>query len=145
VGGVGFLGAEWLALARELFGNVGACEGATARIQRVVTGAPGGDVVLMLTFEDGRLVDAARAVGDAPDPDAELTITTTYPDTLLLASGDLDLSVAVMQGRAKVAGSMGALLAILPATRSREFRAARAALHERTADPREAGDAAGAG
>jgi putative sterol carrier protein len=101
----------------------------------VVTGAPGGDVVLTLTFEDGRLVDAARAVGHAPDPDAELTITTTYPDTLLLASGDLDLSVAVMQGRAKIAGSVGALLAILPATRSREFRAARAALQERTADP----------
>jgi len=135
VGGVGFLGAEWLALARELFGNVGPCAGATARIRRVVTGAPGGDVVMTLTFEDGRLVDAARADGDAPDADGELTITTTYADTLLLASGDLDLSVAVMQGRAKVAGSMSALLAILPATRSREFRAARAALHERTATP----------
>jgi hypothetical protein len=133
-----------LALARELFGNVVPSGGETARIQRVVIGALGGDVVLTLRFEDGRLVDATRAVGDAPDPDAELTITTTYPDTLLLASGGLDLSVAVMQGRAKVAGSMGALLAILPATRSREFRAARAALHERTADPREAGDAGGA-
>jgi SCP-2 sterol transfer family len=145
VGGVGFLGAEWLALARELFGSVAPCPGATARIRRVVTGAPGGDVVLTLTLEDGRLVDAARAVADPPDPGAELTITTTYADTLLLASGDLDLSVAVMQGRAKVAGSMRALVAILPATRSREFRAARAALHERTADPGEAGDAGGAG
>jgi len=142
VGGVGFLGAEWLALARELFGNVAPFAGATARIQQVVTGAPGGDVVLTLTFEDGRLVDAARADGHDPDPNAELTITTTYADTLLLASGDLDLSVAVMQGRAKVAGSMGALLAILPVARSREFRAARAALHERTADP---GDASRAG
>jgi SCP-2 sterol transfer family len=142
VGGVGFLGAEWLALARELFGNVAPVAGATARIQRVVTGAPGGDVVLTLTFEDGRLVGAARADGHEPDPNAELTITTTYADTLLLASGDLDLNVAVMQGRAKVAGSMGALLAILPVTRSREFRAARAALHERTADP---GDASSAG
>ena len=142
MGGVGFLGAEWLALARELFGNVAPVAGATARIQRVVTGAPGGDVVLTLTFEDGRLVDAARADGHDPDPNAELTITTTYADTLLLASGDLDLNVAVMQGRAKVAGSMGALLAILPVTRSREFRAARAALHERTADP---GDASRAG
>jgi hypothetical protein len=138
---VGFLGAEWLALARELFGNVVPCAGATARIQRVVTGAPGGDVVLTLRFEDGRLVDASRADGHDPAPDAELTITTTYADTLLLASGDLDLDVAVMQGRAKVAGSMGALLAILPLTRSREFRAARAALHQRTADPGDAGDA----
>ena len=80
-------------------------------------------------------MDAALADGDEPDPDAELTISTTYPDTLGLASGDIDLSVAVMQGRAKVAGSMRALLAILPVTRSRDFRAARATLHERTAAP----------
>jgi SCP-2 sterol transfer family len=133
MGGVAFLGAEWLALARELFGNLAPRPGATARVQRVVTGAPGGDVVFVLAFEDGRLVDAAAlADGSEPDPDAELTITTTYDDTLAVASGDLDLSVAVMQGRAKVAGSMGALLAILPVTRSRDFRAARAALHERT-------------
>jgi hypothetical protein len=135
VGGVAFLGAEWLALARELFGNVAPCPGATARVQRVVTGAPDGDVVLTLGFEDGRLVEAARAEGSEPEPDAELTITTTYADTLALASGDLDLSVAVMQGRAKVAGSMSALLAILPVTRSRDVRAARAALHARTAAP----------
>jgi len=135
VGGVAFLGAEWLALARELFGDVAPCRGATAQVQRVVTGAPDGDMVFTLAFEDGRLVDATPADGDQPDPDAELTVTTTYADTLALASGDLDLSVAVMQGRAKVAGSMSALLAILPVTRCRDFRAARAALHERTAAP----------
>ena len=135
MGGVGFLGAEWLALARELFGSLAPAPGATARIHRVVTGAPDGDVLFTLTFEDGRLLDAVLVAGHEPDPDAQLTITTTYADTLLLASGDLDLNVAVMQGRAKVAGSMGALLAILPVTRSREFRAAQAALHERTAAP----------
>jgi SCP-2 sterol transfer family len=135
VGGVAFLGAEWLALAHDLFGELAPRPGASARVQRVVTGGPGGDVLFRLVFEGGRLVDAALAGGDEPDPDAELTITTTYDDTLALASGDLDLSVAVMQGRAKVAGSMGALLAILPVTRSRDFRAARAALHERTVTP----------
>jgi SCP-2 sterol transfer family len=140
VGGVVFLGAEWLALARELFANVAPAPGVTARVQRVVTGAPGGDVVFTLAFEDGRVVDAALAGGSEPDPDAELTITTTYADTLALASGELDLNVAVMQGRAKVAGSMRALLAILPVTRSQGFRAARATLHERTAAPVDAAD-----
>ena len=135
MGGVAFLGAEWLALARELFGDVAPCPGATARVQRVVTGAPDGDVVFTLAFEDGRLVDATPADGDQPDPDAELTVTTTYADTLALASGDLDLSVAVMQGRAKVAGSMSALLRSFRSRVSRDFRAARAALHERTAAP----------
>jgi SCP-2 sterol transfer family len=135
VAGASFLSAEWLALARELFADLPYRPGATARIQRVVTGGPEGDVVFTLAFEDGRLVDAAPAPQPAPDPDAEVTITTTYADTLLLASGDLDLNVAVMRGRAKVAGSMRALLAILPATRSREFRAAQAELHGRTAAP----------
>jgi SCP-2 sterol transfer family len=135
VSAVSFLGAQWLALARALFGDMPPRQGATARIQRVVTGAPDGDVVFTLAFEDGRLLDAALAAGHDPDPDAELTITTTYADTLLLASGDLELAVAVMQGRAKVAGSMSALLAILPVTRSREFRAAVGTLHGHTAAP----------
>ena len=87
MGGVAFLGAEWLALARELFGDVAPRPGATARVQRLVTGAPGGDVVFTLAFEDGRLVDAALADGDEPDPDAELTISTTYPDTLSCRDG----------------------------------------------------------
>jgi hypothetical protein len=122
-----------LALVRQLFGHLPARPGATARIQRVVSGAPDGDVVLELTFEDGRLVGADIAPGSVLDPDGAVTITTTYPDTRLLASGELDLSVAVMQGRAKVAGAMDRLFAILPVTRTREFRAALATLHERTA------------
>jgi len=135
VAGVDFLSAEWLALARELFGGLPPRSGASARIQHVVSGAPGGDVAFDLTFEDGRLVDATPAPGAAPGPGAELTITTTYPDTRCWASGDLDLSVAVMRGQAKVAGAMGALLAILPVMRTPEFRTALAALHERTVPP----------
>ena len=133
--GVEFLSAEWLASARELLGGLPPRPGASARIQHIVSGGPGGDVVLDLTFEDGRLMDASLVPGATPDPAAELTITTTYPDTLRWASGDLDLSVAVMRGQAKVAGAMGALLAFLPVTRTPEFRTALAALHERTVPP----------
>lgn len=133
--GVTFLSRDWLALACQLFGKLPTRPGASARLQHVVGGAPGGDVVLELTFEDGRLVRGDIAPGPVPDPDAALTITTTYPDTQLLVSGDLDLSVAVMQGRAKVAGAMDRLFAILPVMRTPEFRAALATLDERTAPP----------
>jgi hypothetical protein len=37
-----------------------------------------------------------------------------------------------MQGRAKVAGDVGKLLALLPLTRTPRYRSALAALHERT-------------
>jgi|SRR5918994_870740 putative sterol carrier protein len=108
-----------------------------ARVQLVVTGVPAGDLVFGLTFEDGRLADAClRSESGSEvgaDAAAEVTITTTVDDFRLLATGDLDLNVAVMQGRAKVAGPTAPLLAALPLTRTPEFRSALAALQEQTA------------
>jgi hypothetical protein len=100
-------------------------------LRHVATGGPTGDLVFALTFEDGRLTDATVRLDADPVPDAEVTVTTPYDDVRLLAAGGLDLSVAVMQGRAKVAGSTAALVAALPATRGREFRGALAALLDR--------------
>jgi SCP-2 sterol transfer family len=104
-------------------------------LQHVATGGPAGDRVFALTFEDGRLTDTAVRPDTEPDPDAEVTVTTPYDDVRLLAAGDLDLSVAVMQGRAKVAGSTAALVAVLPATRGGEFRSALSVLLDQADAP----------
>lgn len=133
---VTFLSEEWAEHCRELFADLPARPGATARVAHVVTGAPQGDVVVGLVVDDGRVASAAigpLAAADTGPDTADLTITTTYADARLLAAGDLDPSVAVMRGRAKVAGDVGKLLAVLPLTRTPQYRAALAALHERTA------------
>jgi putative sterol carrier protein len=78
------------------------------------------------------VVSVATGRAAEADSGADLTITTTHADARRLAAGELDASVAVMQGRAKVAGDVGKLLALLPLTRTPQYRAALAALHERT-------------
>lgn len=129
---VAFLSPEWVALAREAFAGLPARAGATARVHHVVTGAPGGDLAVDCVYDDGRLVDLALAPVKASAPEA-VTITTPYADARALLAGELDLSVVVMQGRAKVAGPTPALLAVLPLTRTHAFRAAQRDVDERTA------------
>jgi predicted lipid carrier protein YhbT len=123
-----FLSDEWLEDCRATFARLPTVPGASARLEHLVTGTPAGDVRLALVVDEGRLTEARR--GDQGD--ADLTVTTTHADALLLAAGALDPSVAVMQGRAKVAGDIGRLLAVLPVTRTAAFRTALAALHGRT-------------
>jgi putative sterol carrier protein len=43
---------------------------------------------------------------------------------VLIARGELDLHAGFMQGRVKMSGDMGRLMAVLPCTQSDEFRAA---------------------
>ena len=114
---------------REPFARLPERPGASARLEHVIAGGPEGDVRLGIVVTDGRLTDAK--VGG--DPEAPLTITTTYADAQLLAAGELEASVAVMQGRAKVAGDVGSLLAVLPVTHTPEFRAALASARSGTA------------
>jgi putative sterol carrier protein len=49
-----------------------------------------------------------------------------------MEQGDLDPNVAFMQGRMKVAGSMGVMMALLPATRTPEYRDLRRRIAEIT-------------
>jgi hypothetical protein len=74
-----------------------------------VTGAVGGDVVGHATFAGGRLVGCGP--GAVPGPD--LTLTLTDDDARAVTAGELDPSVAFMQGRMKVAGAMAPLLDLL--------------------------------
>jgi putative sterol carrier protein len=113
-----FLSAEWMAMAREKAGSTTERPGVSARLQHVVTGGPDGDVRYFAVIEDGRTLE--QSLGD--DPDAQVTMTSTYADSVRIARGELDANAALMQGRVKVAGDMGQVLSIMPLTQSTEHR-----------------------
>jgi predicted lipid carrier protein YhbT len=125
---VAYLSQEWLDLQRERLGALPERPGATARVQYVVTGAPGGDVRYRQVVVDGRLEESVLGV----DPDAEVTFTQRYDDAVEIVRGELDASAAFMQGRVKVVGDMGKVMALMPVTQSAEYRAAVADVAEHT-------------
>jgi SCP-2 sterol transfer family len=92
--------------------------GPAARIQVEVTGGPDGDVSTHLELADGRLVSRAPGAVDA----ADVTLTTVWQDAVAMQRGELDPNVAFMQGKLKVAGSMGVLIALLPVARTPEYQ-----------------------
>ena len=115
------LSEDWLALQAKVGGALPERAGATARLQHVVTGAPDGEVVYSLVFRDGRVVDVALG---RDDDAADCSFLVTHPDSVLIAKGELDLHAGFMQGRVKMSGDMGRLMAVLPCTQSDEYRAA---------------------
>ena len=88
-------------------------------MQYVVSGGPDGDIKYYWILQDGKLLESA--LGDAPD--ADLTLTITYEDSVKVQSGELDANAAFMQGRMKVAGNMAAFMQLLPLTTSSEYKA----------------------
>jgi len=113
-----FLSEEWVEKLHEMAAGQPTRPGASARLQYVVTGGPEGDVHYYWVVEDGKLLEAAR--GDLTD--AEITLTETWDDAVKIQKGELDANVAFMQGRLKVTGNMGKLMALLPITMSAEYR-----------------------
>ncbi len=81
--------------------------GGTVRFD--VTGGPDGDRSAHATFGLGRITELGPGTGDRPDA----TVTLTAEDARAMLAGDLDPSVAFMQGRMKVAGDMGLVLDLL--------------------------------
>ena len=123
-----YLTQEWVDELRARVGAGPAQPGASASVQLVVTGGPDGDVRSTWMLEDGTL----RDVRLESKPDADVVLTLGYADAVAVQRGELDPSVAFMQGRMKTAGDPGALLRVLPVTSSPEWRALRAALDETT-------------
>jgi len=115
------LSPEWLDERGELGAHLPERPGASVRLQHVVSGAPDGPLAYVEVFEDGRLT--AVSWGPAEDTVVDVTINETYADAVAIAGGELDLHVGFMQGRVKVVGPMGALMAVLPATQSEEHKA----------------------
>ncbi len=113
-----FLSQEWLDEARALAQDQPERPGASATMQFVVTGGPDGDITYYWVIENGRLNEAA--LGQLPD--AEVTLTTSYPDSVLIQKGELDANAAFMQGKTKVTGDMAKLMQLMPLTMSPEYK-----------------------
>ena len=123
-----YLSQEWLDEGRKLSDEFPEWPGASARMQYVVTGAPEGDVKYYWVLENGKILESK--VGE--DPSAYFTITTTYEDSKKIQDGELDANAAFMQGRMKVTGNMGKLMALMPLTQSPEYKAIQAKLSAAT-------------
>jgi putative sterol carrier protein len=92
--------------------------GRTATIHFDVTGGPDGDTSCRWAIKDGHLsVGEADGAGSA---DVVLTMESAVAESI--RGGELDPNVAFMRGRMKAAGSMEVLMALLPVSRSGEFR-----------------------
>ncbi len=114
-----YLTQEWLDKARALAQDQPERPGASATMQFVVTGGPDGEVKYYWVLHDGVLSEAS--VGELPD--AEVTLTTTYADSVAIQKGELDANAAFMQGKTKVTGNMAKLMQLMPLTMSPEYRA----------------------
>jgi hypothetical protein len=114
-----WLSADWFDQTAAMSADRPLPPGLSARVQYEITGGPEGDVSYYEVVEDGRLV--SRAGGAVGEPD--VTVTTGWSDAASMCRGQLDPNVAFMQGRMKVAGSMGVMLALLPVTSTPEYRA----------------------
>ena len=114
-----YLSQEWLDTQREIAQEFPERPGATAHLQYLVTGAPGGDIRYFWVIENGKVLQ--DELGD--DPDAEVNLTLSYDDSVKMQKGELDETAAFMQGRLKATGNMGKLMSLMPLTQSPEYKA----------------------
>ena len=114
-----YLTQEWLDEARELAKDQPERPGASTTIQYVVNGGPDGVVKYYWVLENGRLLESQ--LGEIAEP--EVTMTLSYADSVSIQRGELDPNAAFMQGRMKVAGNMGKVMALMPLTMSPEYKA----------------------
>ena len=93
----------------------------TGTVQVDVTGGPDGDLAVHATFDGGRLAGVDAVAADQP----AATVTLTAEDGRAVCAGELDPSVAFMQGRLKVTGDMGLVLDLLALSATAAARACR--------------------
>ncbi len=114
-----YLTQEWLDEARELAKDQPERPGASTTIQYVVNSGPDGVIKYYWVLENGRLLESQ--LGEIAEP--EVTMTLSYDDSVSIQRGELDPNAAFMQGRMKVTGNMGKVMALMPVTMSPEYKA----------------------
>jgi predicted lipid carrier protein YhbT len=114
-----YLSQEWFDEGRALAADQPERPGASTRMQYVVIGGPDGDVKYYWVLENGKLVESQ--LGELPD--AEITMTLSYDDSVKIQKGELDANAAFMQGRLKVTGNMAKVMQLMPLTNSPEYKA----------------------
>jgi putative sterol carrier protein len=123
-----WLSAEWFDETRAMAGDQPEVPGLSARIQYLITGGTEGEVSYYWVLKDGRLQSSAGGTIEKPD----VTLTIPWNDAVAMQRGELDPNVAFMQGRMKVAGSMGVMMSLLPVTNTPEYRELRRRIAEVT-------------
>lgn len=113
-----YMSAEWHERLKELATDQPERAGATIFLQYHLTGGPDGDVKYWSNISEGKIVD--QQLGESPD--SEVTMTVAYDDAVAIQKGELDANAAFMQGRVKVGGEMGKLMALLPITNTAEYK-----------------------
>ena len=113
-----WLTQAWLDETRSMAEGQPERPGASARMQYVVTGGPDGDIEYYWVLENGKITESKLGKLE----DAEVTLTTAFPDAMKIQKGELDANAAFMQGKVKVTGNMAKVMSLLPITNAPEYK-----------------------
>lgn len=113
-----WLSAEWFDRARPIWAEAPTTDALSGGVQCEISGGPDGGVSCYWVFEEGRLGRSGPGKLDGP----LVTLTLGWDDAVSVQRGDLDPSVAFMQGRLKVSGSMAVMTALLARAHTPECR-----------------------
>lgn len=117
-----WLSEDWVTTTSDVAGRplAGVIRPEPTTVGLTVTGLPGGDVHYHRTIESGRVTSSGLGAG----PAADVSFTATAADGMGMVRGEVDPSVAFMQGRLKTAGDPGLVLTVLAAWSSPAGRTA---------------------
>ena len=116
-----WLSEAWIGAAAAEWASITGPPTLTGTVVVEVSGGGDGDVVAHAVFADGRLAGS----GPGPVPSPDVTLTLTDADARAVVAGELDLAVAFMQGRMKVAGEMAPVLDLLALSATDDVRSVR--------------------
>lgn len=107
---------EWLRVSAAAFDASLVAPSESATIGLTILGGASGDVVTQWRIADNTLSAGLQ------EGESDLALTIPAKDAALVVDGELEPSVAYMQGRLKASGDMALLLRLLRASESPAFK-----------------------